>query len=224
MNIITLDFETYFNDDYTLSKMTTEQYVRDPRFEALGVGVRWTTFYDPLYVMNVWFDQSQLVEEFAKVDWSDTAVLCHHAHFDGLILSHHYGIKPAFWLDTLSMARMVLGTHERLGLDKLCQRYGIKGKTIDYSAQTGFKGWHWRDMPQPIRDNLSNGCLDDLGATWRLFGELAKEFPKVEYPIVALPPPIFPALRKIPTDPFRTPRNTRKQPLRPTRLSGIKKG
>ena len=41
MNIVTLDLETYFDDDYTLKKLTTEAYVRDPRFEALGCGFRW---------------------------------------------------------------------------------------------------------------------------------------------------------------------------------------
>ena len=40
MNILTLDFETYFDDEYTLKKLTTEHYVRDARFEALGCGVK----------------------------------------------------------------------------------------------------------------------------------------------------------------------------------------
>ena len=183
MNIITLDFETYFDNDYTLSKMTTEEYVRDPRFEAHGVGVR---FSDGLKVWVENDDAQNIDAYFARIDWASTAVLCHHAHFDGLILSHHYGVKPAFWLDTLSMARMVLGTHERLGLEALCKRYGIKGKTIDYSAATGFKGWHWADMVPDMRKMLSEGCLDDLEATWALFGKLKDEFPAVEYPIVDL--------------------------------------
>lgn len=38
MNILTLDFETYFDDDYTLRKLTTEAYVRGPRFEVHGCG------------------------------------------------------------------------------------------------------------------------------------------------------------------------------------------
>ena len=41
MNIVTLDFETYWDADYILSKMTTEAYVRDPRFEVHGVGILW---------------------------------------------------------------------------------------------------------------------------------------------------------------------------------------
>ena len=38
MNILALDFETYFDSDYTLKKLTTEAYIRDPRFEQAGLG------------------------------------------------------------------------------------------------------------------------------------------------------------------------------------------
>ena len=34
MDVYTLDFETYYDQEYSLSKMTTEAYVRDPRFEV----------------------------------------------------------------------------------------------------------------------------------------------------------------------------------------------
>ena len=40
MNIITIDFETYYDKDYSLSKMTTEEYINDPRFEVIGMGFK----------------------------------------------------------------------------------------------------------------------------------------------------------------------------------------
>ena len=40
MDLITLDFETYYDRDYSCRKITTEAYVRDPRFEVIGVGVK----------------------------------------------------------------------------------------------------------------------------------------------------------------------------------------
>jgi len=37
MNLLAIDFETYYAKDYSLSKLTTEEYIRDPRFEVIGV-------------------------------------------------------------------------------------------------------------------------------------------------------------------------------------------
>ena len=37
MNIVTIDFETRWDSkEYTLSKLTTEEYIRDPRFKVFG--------------------------------------------------------------------------------------------------------------------------------------------------------------------------------------------
>ena len=40
MNILTIDFETYYDKQYSLSKLTTEAYIRDPQFEVIGVAVK----------------------------------------------------------------------------------------------------------------------------------------------------------------------------------------
>jgi len=40
MSFVTLDFETYYAKDFSLSRMTTEEYIRDPRFEVIGVSVK----------------------------------------------------------------------------------------------------------------------------------------------------------------------------------------
>ena len=40
MNIITIDFETYYDQAFSLSKMTTEEYVRGAEFEVIGVAVK----------------------------------------------------------------------------------------------------------------------------------------------------------------------------------------
>ena len=33
--MITIDFETFYSKDFSLSKMTTEAYINDPQFEGL---------------------------------------------------------------------------------------------------------------------------------------------------------------------------------------------
>ena len=40
MNILTVDMETYYSRDFSLTKMTTEEYVRSPHFEVIGVAVK----------------------------------------------------------------------------------------------------------------------------------------------------------------------------------------
>src|SRR5689334_7138186 len=129
MKIITLDFESYYSDDYTLSKMSTESYIRDPRFEAHGCAVRWGDASG-----TEWWPREDLPALFKhKDEWAKAAILCHHAQFDGLILAHHYGVKPKAWLDTLSMARLLIGNHLSVGLDALGKHFGLAAKTVPYN-------------------------------------------------------------------------------------------
>ena len=37
--LLTLDFETYYDDTFSLKKMTTPEYVHDPRFHVHGLAV-----------------------------------------------------------------------------------------------------------------------------------------------------------------------------------------
>jgi hypothetical protein len=182
VNIITLDFETYFDDDYSLKKMTTEAYVRDPRFEAHGCAIKCdgypTTWYDETQDADIGASLSYRLE---AIDWANTAVLCHHAQFDGLILSHHYGVKPRAWLDTLSMARLVLGNHLSVSLASLAAHYGLSAKTVPYDL---FKGRHWSDLPPDVQRAVGAGAVHDVDLTWDIFCRLAQGFPTAEYPLI----------------------------------------
>ena len=105
MDIITLDFETYYAQDYTLSKGTTEEYIRSPRFEVIGVAVKVND--GP----TEWFSGTH--EEtrafLSRYDWANSFALAHNTMFDGAIMSWRFGIKPKVWLDTLCMARALHG-------------------------------------------------------------------------------------------------------------------
>ncbi len=111
MDIVTIDFETYYDKDYSLSKMTTEQYVRSNLFEVIGVGIKVNNY------PTDWYSGDNVGKFLNSLDYKDKAILCHNTAFDGAILSWHYGIKPKLWLDTLSMARplhqMTGGVHSK---------------------------------------------------------------------------------------------------------------
>src|SRR5437773_8362608 len=115
--------------------MTTEAYIRDPQFEVLGCGFRWGNG------SQEWIPSGAYLEQILdSIDWQEKACLCHHAQFDGLILSHHFDIRPKFWLDTLSMARLVVGNHLSVGLEALAKHFGLAAKNVPYQL---FKGKHW---------------------------------------------------------------------------------
>lgn len=165
MDILTIDFETYFNtsknpdDRYTISDMTTEAYVRDAQFEVHGAALRGVG-------ASVWYRPEHLRHIFSRTDWSNTAVLCHHAHFDGLILSHHFGVKPAFWFDTLSMARAMLGNKLSKGLGALAEHFALAEKNVPYDF---FDGRHWDQITTDVQQLVANGCCHDADLTWQVF-------------------------------------------------------
>ena len=182
MNLLTLDFETYFDSEFTLSKMTTEAYIRDPRFESLCVGIRWNEYPDAQIQGLRWYGDD-LQNYLHQIDWSQTACLCHHAHFDGLILSHHYGIKPAFWLDTLSMARLVVGNHLSASLGSLAKHFNLPEKNVPYDM---FKGRHWDELSPDEQNYLGETCCHDVDLTWQIFQILLPHVPRKELEIIDL--------------------------------------
>ena len=89
MDLITLDFETYYDREFSLSKLTTEAYVRDPRFEVIGVGVK-VNGAETEWASGT---HEQIKEYLDSFDWSDAMLLCHNTMFDGAILNWRFGIR-----------------------------------------------------------------------------------------------------------------------------------
>ena len=129
MNIITIDFETAYGGDLGFAKQTTEEYIRDPRFEVIGVAVQ-VEDGEPEWFSGSMTATAEFLNQF---DWKDSLALAHNAVFDGFIMSHHFGIKPKGWLDTLSMGRALHGTEVGGSLAVLGEHYGVgvKGEQVE---------------------------------------------------------------------------------------------
>jgi len=167
--LITLDFETYFDKDYTLSKMTNEEYVRDPRFKVHCVGLRSDKGAATMPDLK---NASAL---------ASCHIIAHHAQFDGFILSHHYNTKPAFWFDTLSMARLVHPHFKSHSLKALSDYYGLGVKTVPYDDIKGV-----RELSPELYEALASGCADDVELTYQLFTRLVRRVPKEELRVIDL--------------------------------------
>lgn len=175
MDIATIDFETYYDKDYSLSKMTTEAYVRDPRFEVIGVGIKINDY------PTDWYSGSDPGRFLKQLDYSTMAILCHNTVFDGAILSWHFGIKPKLWLDTLSMARPLHNISVGGSLKALATYYklGEKGDEVVNAI-----GKRRADFTPPELERYASYCCNDVELTHKLFRKMAKGFPASEIGLI----------------------------------------
>jgi DNA polymerase len=179
MDLITIDFETYYDQEYSLSKLTTEEYVRDTRFEVIGVAIK----VNNEAVEWASGTNKQMAAYLNEFDWSNSMVLAHNTMFDGAILSWRYGIKPKAWADTLCMARAVHGTNAGGSLKALSERYRLGAKGTEVIAA---KGMNRDDFSSDQLSKYGDYCINDVELTYKLFRIMGKDFPKQELKIIDL--------------------------------------
>ena len=175
MDIVTIDFETYYDKDFSLSKMTTEAYIRDPRFEVIGVGIKVNNH------PTDWYSGENVGGFLNSIDYSNKAILCHNTAFDGAILSWHFGIKPKFWFDTLSMARPLHNITVGGSLKALASYYrlGQKGEEVLNAI-----GKRMADFSPDELDRYASYCMNDVELTYGLFNKMKVGFPVSELLII----------------------------------------
>ena len=174
--ILVIDFETYWSSkEYTLSRMTTEEYIRDPRFKAFGACIKDLDDDGPA----VWVRGNELVRWFAAIDWSRTAVLAHNAQFDVSILAWVYGCHPAFIFDTLSMARALRGVEVGNSLMKLAEDFELPPKGKAVHSTDGVQELSW-DMEM----ELAEYCKHDVFLCEEVFRRLVEGYPASELRLI----------------------------------------
>jgi DNA polymerase len=179
MNILTIDFETFYSREVGFAKQTTEEYIRDPQFHVVGVAVQ-VDDGKPEWFSGTMVETAEYLKQF---DWANSLALAHNAIFDGAILSWHFDIKPKGWLDTLSMGRALHGTNVGGSLKVLAQYYGIgeKGTEVDNAL-----GLRRIDFPPEQLARYGEYCKNDVALTWELFGNMSAGFPQVELRLIDL--------------------------------------
>ena len=179
--LVVLDFETFYSTEYTLRKLSTSEYIRDPRFKAHMCGIKVGTKATKVYPTD------KIQAALDAIDWTTHSLLCHHTQFDGLILSHHYGIKPHFVYDTLSMARGLLANDIGAGLDEVAQYYGVGNKLE--GALEDMKGLL---ILQPaVYKKGTLYCAQDVNLTLDIFKLMLPEFPADEIELIDLTVKMF---------------------------------
>ena len=179
MNILTIDFETYYSREFSLTKVTTEEYVRSPQFETIGVAVQ-INDGEP-----EWFsgDAESLHQFLTQYDWGNSLALAHNAPFDGAILKWVFGISPKGWLDTLSMGRALHGTEVGGSLKVLAQHYELGAKGTEVENALGLRR---QDFSPEQLQRYGEYCKNDVALTYALFNAMATNFPPTELRLIDL--------------------------------------
>ena len=177
MDLITVDFETYYDKDYSLRKMTTESYIRDYRFEVIGVGIK-VNNGDTVWASGTHEEIKEYLHEFS---WENSILLAHNTLFDGAILSWVFDVHPRIYTDTLCIARALHGVEVGGSLHALSERYkvGVKGTEVLNAV-----GKRREDFTEEELDKYGDYCVNDVELTYKLFSIMGKNFPKQELRII----------------------------------------
>lgn len=191
MNLITIDFETYYDQKYSLSKISTEEYVRHNRYETIGFAYK----VDNGPTTWVTGNNSYIQKVLDRLPWDTSLVLAHNTMFDGAILSWRYGIKPKGWLDTMSMGRALHGVEASVSLKAMAERYGVGVKGTEVDNATGIQREYF-GAEQLKR--YGEYCRNDVELTHDIFQMMMQAgFPKSELKLIDLTLSMFidPVLR-----------------------------
>lgn len=179
MQILTVDFETYYDSHFSLSKMTTEEYLRDELFEVIGVSVQ-VDAGEPQWFSGPYHATKKWLEQF---DWANSIALAHNAMFDMAILNWHFDIRPKRIADTLSMARALHGTEVGGSLKAMAEFYELGAKGTEVLNALG-KGRI--DFSPEELSRYGEYCCNDTALTYKLFNAMLPRFPMVELKLVDL--------------------------------------
>jgi DNA polymerase len=178
MKIITIDFETYYSQDFGFSKLTTEEYVRSPQWETIGFA------YKIDDGPTVWVPKPDVERVLASIDWSDAMVVCQNTAFDGAVMKWLYGINPAVWVDIMGMSRALFPHEKSHSLKAQAERMGagVKGTEVDDA-----KGKRYADFTEYELARYGAYCCNDVDLTYDLFMQYMNlGFPKSELKLIDL--------------------------------------
>ena len=134
-----IDYETYYDDLYSLKKMTRTAYLNDPRFKVHGASVALDN------ESPIWIRGEDLPLFFRDVEPHVTSMFCHNGLFDHGITAKFYMALRKFLGDTMSMAQVAVMRKYpglRMSLDALAMHYFPDDPTMHklHGVLEDFKG------------------------------------------------------------------------------------
>jgi DNA polymerase len=170
MDELTLDWETYYDSQYSLKNMPTVLYVRDERFLIHGLGVQFND-NEPQWLMG-----ADIHNYLSQIDWPNTALIGHNLLFDALVLTERYGFKPAEYRDTRYMVNAFLPRGLSRSLNSSAAALSLGAKIEGTLAST--KGL--RELGDELLAKLGEYCIQDVALTKQIHDALWPNMPENE--------------------------------------------
>ena len=181
--LITLDFETYFDPQFSLTKMSTMEYVKDKRFKVWGVGIKVND------KPTEWYGEDETKAALLAIDWDLATLLCHNTPFDGYILTQYYNLYPKQYADTAAMSRGLFpGESARL------KEVAVRLFPTDPEMRKGdelvtAKGIV--DLPPDIEQSIAKYCIQDVDLTYAIYKKLQPDYPSDELKLIDMTTRMF---------------------------------
>lgn len=185
--VIVLDFETYWDNDYTLTKMSTAEYVLDDRFACTSLAWKFldrseTHFCDGgCMSWYIRWNLKRLTEKYGR-QLEGITVVAQNTKFDCLILRERFDITPKFTVDIKDLDKMwdARATHNLADMAKKWNAPNAKGDTKK------FKGKLWEEFTPEQKAEARAYNVNDVNIEAWLFTKLMPivvSRPAIELPV-----------------------------------------
>jgi DNA polymerase len=181
--IITIDFETYYDQEYSLSNITTQEYIHHPLFQIIGVAVSVNGGEPRWHSANSILDVAAFLSSYG-IEEKGTICVAHNAMFDGAILEWKLDIKPWKYFCTMMGSRPhVVPYTGSMSLKNVANFYelGHKGTEVQ-----NVKGMRLKDFDGTALLRYAAYCCQDVNLTFNLFRKLYPLFPNDEINLIDL--------------------------------------
>jgi DNA polymerase len=176
--LVTLDFETYYDKNLSLTKMTTMEYVSHDLFKVWGVGIKIN------HDATEWYGEDDCEEALRSLYWDDITLVCHNTPFDAYILTQYYGLIPKYYVDTAAMSRgLYPGQSARL------KDVSIRCFPDDETMRKGeelanAKGVY--DLDPELEESIAGYCIQDVDLTYAIYRQWLDKMPTSELDLIDL--------------------------------------
>jgi DNA polymerase len=176
--LVTLDFETYYDKNLSLTKMTTMEYVSHDLFKVWGVGIKIN------HDATEWYGEDDCEEALRSLYWDDITLVCHNTPFDAYILTQYYGLIPKYYVDTAAMSRgLYPGQSARL------KDVAIRCFPDDETMRKGeelanAKGVY--DLDPELEESIAGYCIQDVDLTYAIYRQWLDKMPLNELNLIDL--------------------------------------